>query len=135
MGLGGVRSYAQLTGVRFLLGAVDPGLLPGLVYYLNFWYRVSERSLRVALILASATLAGAFGSAIAYGVGQMNEHMVSRPGDGSLLLRQRHLVRRVSWFGFFCRTIQRLHPGSMQKKRHWQGKVSLLRDLMAMGVD
>ncbi|OQD89069.1 hypothetical protein PENANT_c003G09257 [Penicillium antarcticum] len=32
----------------------------------------SERSLRVALILASATLAGAFGGAIAYGVGFMN---------------------------------------------------------------
>jgi MFS family permease len=72
MGLGGVQNYAQLTGVRFLLGAVEAGLFPGLVYYLTFWYRVSERSLRVALILASATLAGAFGGAIAYGVGQIN---------------------------------------------------------------
>lgn len=72
MGLGGVQNFAQLTGVRFLLGAVEAGLFPGLVYYLTFWYRVSERSLRVALILASATLAGAFGGAIAYGVGQMN---------------------------------------------------------------
>jgi hypothetical protein len=49
-----------------------PGLFPGLVYYLTFWYRNDERSLRVALILASATLAGAFGGAIAYGVGHMN---------------------------------------------------------------
>jgi sugar phosphate permease len=48
------------------------GLFPGLVYYLTFWYRNDERSLRVALILASATLAGAFGGAIAYGVGHMN---------------------------------------------------------------
>ncbi|GMG28668.1 unnamed protein product [Aspergillus oryzae var. brunneus] len=31
-----------------------------------------ERSIRVALILASATLAGAFGGAIAYGVGYLN---------------------------------------------------------------
>jgi len=43
------------------------------VYYLTFWYKPEERSLRVALILASATLAGAFGGAIAYGVGHMNE--------------------------------------------------------------
>ena len=48
------------------------GLFPGLVYYLTFWYRTNERSLRVALILASATLGGAFGGAIAYGVGHMN---------------------------------------------------------------
>jgi MFS family permease len=40
--------------------------------YLTFWYRTEERSFRVALILASATLAGAFGGAIAYGVGHMN---------------------------------------------------------------
>lgn len=39
--------------------------------YLTFWYRTDERSIRVALILASATLAGAFGGAIAYGVGHM----------------------------------------------------------------
>ncbi|KAJ5306787.1 hypothetical protein N7508_005802 [Penicillium antarcticum] len=62
----------SVTGIRFLLGVIEAGLFPGLVYYLTFWYRVSERSLRVALILASATLAGAFGGAIAYGVGFMN---------------------------------------------------------------
>lgn len=49
------------------------GLFPGFVYYLTFWYRTSERSIRVAFILASATLAGAFGGAIAYGVGHMNQ--------------------------------------------------------------
>lgn len=52
---------------------MEAGLFPGLVYYLTFWYRHSERSIRVALILASATLAGAFGGAIAYGVGHMNQ--------------------------------------------------------------
>ncbi|RAO64239.1 uncharacterized protein BHQ10_000251 [Talaromyces amestolkiae] len=72
MGLGGTHSFGEVAGVRFLLGMVEAGLFPGLVYYLTFWYRVSERSLRVAIILASATLAGAFGGAIAYGVGHMN---------------------------------------------------------------
>ena len=37
-----------------------------------FWYRAEERSLRIALVLASATLAGAFGGAIAFGVGHLN---------------------------------------------------------------
>ncbi|CAG7918016.1 unnamed protein product [Penicillium olsonii] len=72
VGLGGAQNYAQVAGVRFLLGVLEAGLFPGLVFYLTFWYKVSERSLRVAIILASATLAGAFGGAIAYGVGHMN---------------------------------------------------------------
>ncbi|KAJ0422582.1 major facilitator superfamily domain-containing protein [Aspergillus carlsbadensis] len=73
MGLGGVHNFAQVTGLRFLLGVMEAGLFPGLVYFLTFWYRTHERSIRVALVLASATLAGAFGGAIAYGVGHMNQ--------------------------------------------------------------
>jgi len=72
MGLGGTRNFAGVAGVRFLLGMFEAGLFPGLVYYLTFWYRTEERSIRVAFILASATLAGAFGGAIAFGVGHMN---------------------------------------------------------------
>lgn len=75
---------SKLVSFFFLLhylrvfGGVTPntlsnlGLFPGLVYYLTFWYRTEERSIRVAFILASATLAGAFGGAVAYGVGHMN---------------------------------------------------------------
>ncbi|KAL2268261.1 hypothetical protein VTJ83DRAFT_3107 [Remersonia thermophila] len=69
MGLGGVTSFAGAAGVRFLLGVFEAGLFPGLMYYLTFWYRGDERSVRIAFILASATLAGAFGGAIAYAVG------------------------------------------------------------------
>ncbi|KAF7335262.1 MFS domain-containing protein [Mycena sanguinolenta] len=67
MALGGTRTYAEVTVVRFLLGVFAAGQLPGLVYLLTFWYRPEERSVRVAFIFASATLAGAFGGAIAYG--------------------------------------------------------------------
>lgn len=73
IGLGGVHSYASVTVVRFLLGVFEAGLFPGLVFYLTFWYKTEERSIRVAFILASATLAGAFGGAIAYGIGHMNK--------------------------------------------------------------
>jgi MFS family permease len=73
IGLGGAKNYATVTAVRFLLGMFEAGLFPGLVFYLTFWYKASERSMRVAIILASATLAGAFGGAIAYGVGHMKE--------------------------------------------------------------
>lgn len=71
MCLGGTNSFGSVTAVRFLLGISEAGLFPGLVYYLTFWYRVDERSIRVAIILSSATLAGAFGGALAYGIGHM----------------------------------------------------------------
>lgn len=73
MGLAGVQTFPAAAAVRFLLGMAEAGLFPGLVYYLTFWYRTDERSVRVAFILASATLAGAFGGAIAYGIGHMNQ--------------------------------------------------------------
>lgn len=71
--LGFCRTFSQVMAVRWILGMAEAGLFPGLIYYLTFWYRHKERSLRVALILASATLAGAFGGAIAFGVGHMNQ--------------------------------------------------------------
>ncbi|KAJ3570498.1 hypothetical protein NPX13_g5710 [Xylaria arbuscula] len=49
IGIGGVHNYGQIVG-----------------------YKTDERSVRVAFILASATLAGAFGGAIAYGVGHLD---------------------------------------------------------------
>ncbi|EIN14540.1 MFS general substrate transporter [Punctularia strigosozonata HHB-11173 SS5] len=73
MCLGAVQNFAGLAVVRFLLGAIEAGLFPGFVYYLTFWYRPEERSVRVALILASATLAGAFGGALGTGITFMDD--------------------------------------------------------------
>lgn len=44
----------------------------GIVYLITFWYTQEQRSLRIAFVLASASLAGAFGGCIGYGVGFMN---------------------------------------------------------------
>ncbi|KAI0745850.1 MFS general substrate transporter [Earliella scabrosa] len=66
------RNYAGLVVTRFLLGVFEAGLFPGIVYCLTIWYKPDERAVRIALTLAGATLGGAFGSAIAYGIGQIN---------------------------------------------------------------
>lgn len=66
------QNYGGLVATRFLLGAFEAGLFPGIVYCLTFWYKPNERAIRVALTLAGATLGGAFGSAIAYGIGTIN---------------------------------------------------------------
>ena len=38
MCLGASHNFATLAAVRFLLGAFEAGLFPGMVYYLTFWY-------------------------------------------------------------------------------------------------
>lgn len=48
MCLGATHSFGSVTAVRFLLGMFEAGLFPGLVYYLTFWYKHDERSVRCA---------------------------------------------------------------------------------------
>ncbi|KAJ5404620.1 MFS transporter [Penicillium cosmopolitanum] len=71
-GIGVVHNFASISALRFFLGAAEAGVFPGMVYYLSFWYKPEERALRIAAFLCSATLSGAFGGCIAYGVGFMN---------------------------------------------------------------
>ncbi|KAI0739402.1 MFS transporter [Daedaleopsis nitida] len=70
--LAAVQNFGGLVAVRFLLGAFESGLFPGQVYILTFWYRPEERAVRIALIVACSSLGGAFGGAIAYGIGKLN---------------------------------------------------------------
>lgn len=72
MTLAATHNYGGVLVVRFLLGMFEAGLFPALVYCLTFWYRPEERAIRIAFLLACATLGGAFGGAIAFGVGHMN---------------------------------------------------------------
>ncbi|TFY81187.1 hypothetical protein EWM64_g2820 [Hericium alpestre] len=42
--LGAVSNFGSLVAVRFLLGAFEAGLFPGMVYFLTFWYTARERA-------------------------------------------------------------------------------------------
>ncbi|OBZ73267.1 putative transporter C11D3.18C [Grifola frondosa] len=70
--LAATKNFGGFVAVRFLLGAFEAGFFPGIIYYLTFWYKPEERAVRIALIIACATLGGAFGGAIAFAVGKMN---------------------------------------------------------------
>jgi MFS family permease len=72
MCMGAVKNFAGLTATRFLLGVFEAGLAPGLAYYISFWYRANERGIRLAFIYSTASLAGAFGGAVAYGISHLN---------------------------------------------------------------
>ncbi|KAL1918588.1 uncharacterized protein VTP21DRAFT_2610 [Calcarisporiella thermophila] len=66
------RNFSDLMANRFFLGLAEAGLFPGVVYYLTFWYKRSEQSLRIALFFSAASLSGAFGGVLAYGIQQMD---------------------------------------------------------------
>ncbi|KAI0015747.1 MFS transporter [Xylariomycetidae sp. FL0641] len=72
IGFAGVRNYATVLALRLLIGVFEAGFFPGIVYLITIWYRHNERSLRIALVIAFCNLAGAFGGAIAYGIGHIN---------------------------------------------------------------
>lgn len=69
---GYVDNMAQLSGVRFLLGIFEAGMLPGIAYYLSRWYRRAELSFRLALYMVAAPLAGATGALLASGILKMD---------------------------------------------------------------
>lgn len=68
---GGSTGVAGFFLVRFFLGLTEGGLFPGVVFYLSMWYKRAERQYRVALFFSAASLAGAFGGILAYGIGYM----------------------------------------------------------------
>jgi len=65
LGTAFVTTVPQLSGVRFLLGIFEAGMLPGIAYYLSRWYRHNELAFRLGLYMVMAPLAGAFGGLLA----------------------------------------------------------------------
>ncbi|KAK7517798.1 major facilitator superfamily domain-containing protein [Phyllosticta citriasiana] len=70
--MGVTQNMEGFFAVRFFLGVTESGLFPGVVYYLSNWYKRTERVYRVALFFSAASLAGAFGGILAFGIGKMN---------------------------------------------------------------
>lgn len=60
-----VHGYDSASGLRFLLGVFESGMLPGIAYYLSRWYRRRELVFRLSMYIIAAPLAGAFGGLLA----------------------------------------------------------------------
>lgn len=69
--MGLVHNFSGLLAARFFLGITEAGLFPGVVYYLSMWYARPEQHYRIALFFSAASLSGAFGGVLAYGIGKM----------------------------------------------------------------
>ncbi|KAH9889737.1 major facilitator superfamily domain-containing protein [Xylariomycetidae sp. FL2044] len=69
--MGITHNLSGFLATRFFLGVTESGLFPGAVYYFSMWYKRKERQYRVSLFFSAASLAGAFGGILAYGIGKM----------------------------------------------------------------
>ncbi|CZS99609.1 related to PUTATIVE TARTRATE TRANSPORTER [Rhynchosporium agropyri] len=70
--LGVTQNFAGFVVARFFLGVTESGLFPGVVFYLSMWYKRTETHYRVALFFSAASLAGAFGGILAFGIAKMD---------------------------------------------------------------
>lgn len=70
--MGLVHNLAGLIVTRVLLGLFESGFFPGSSFYLTCWYRRTEHAYRLAIFFSMATMAGAFGGLLAFGIGHMD---------------------------------------------------------------
>ena len=59
---GFVHNLHQLYAARFLLGVAEAGYFPGIVLYLTYWFRRSERSQALALFIAGVPISSIVGA-------------------------------------------------------------------------
>lgn len=69
--LGFTRSFAGLVVARLFLGALEGGLLGGIIVYLAMFYRRHELLWRMGLFYCAAPLSGAFGGLLATGLARI----------------------------------------------------------------
>ncbi|KAH9946732.1 MFS general substrate transporter [Amylocystis lapponica] len=67
-----VQSAAGLLAVRFFLGLVEAGFLPGIVYWMSCWYPRPMQGRRFAILYSSVSLTGAFGGLLATAIHALN---------------------------------------------------------------
>lgn len=63
-----VPNYASLLATRFFLGVPEAGVVPACIMYFSFWYKPSERGLRIGIFHAANALASGVGGFLAVGV-------------------------------------------------------------------
>ena len=61
---GFVETTMHLYILRFLLGVAEAGFFPGVVLYLTYWFRASERGKATAVLLLALPIGGLIGAPV-----------------------------------------------------------------------
>ncbi|KAK9485766.1 major facilitator superfamily domain-containing protein [Lipomyces starkeyi] len=59
------KSYGTLLAFRFILGCIESGFFPGVLFLMSCWYKTTEIGKRFAIFYTAAVLSGALGGVIA----------------------------------------------------------------------
>ncbi|KAI5460756.1 putative phthalate transporter [Mariannaea sp. PMI_226] len=68
IGMGFVQDFGQLAGLRVVLGLLEAGFFPSVVYLLSTWYTRYEVGKRYSLFYVLGCVASAFSCILAYGL-------------------------------------------------------------------
>ncbi|KAL3417232.1 major facilitator superfamily transporter [Phlyctema vagabunda] len=60
-----VKSKGDLLAFRFVLGCIESGFFPGVLFVMGCWYKTQEIGKRFAIFYSAAVLSGAFGGLLA----------------------------------------------------------------------
>ncbi|KAI9319477.1 major facilitator superfamily domain-containing protein [Dichotomocladium elegans] len=66
----GTKSFAELAGLRFLLGFFEASMYPGCILVISTMYRRREHAPRIGMMYISNCVALGFGGFIGYGIGE-----------------------------------------------------------------
>jgi MFS family permease len=74
-----VPNYSSLLAFRFILGCIESGFFPGVLFLLSCWYKPAEIGKRFAFFYSAAVLSGAFGGLLAGAItgGLHNAHGIA----------------------------------------------------------
>lgn len=97
---GVVTTYGGLLVCRFFLGLMEGGVFPGLVLYLSYFYPRHKLNLRISGFFSSASVAGAFGGILAYGIINM-DGVGGKPGWSWIFILEGLFTVLVGISGFF----------------------------------
>ncbi|KAL1713440.1 major facilitator superfamily domain-containing protein [Schizophyllum commune] len=116
---GVVTTYGGLLTCRFFLGLLEGGVFPGLVLYLSYFYPRQKLNLRISGFFSSASVAGAFGGILAYGIVHM-EGVGGKPGWSWIFILEGLFTVVVGITGFFVlpRTPQHARFLSAKEKEY-----------------